>query len=146
MIYHGHKPELTIWKGNGTGFKRQLLTELDTYARGLPPYNQQVTEAHDALHYWKLLVGRKSATILPVSRIYVPRAYENLFTSSLVSCHKTLCYMRELYGRRTDSVDFHLDITTSPSSPFRCIDDCHDTDSAIPPQPGEGAFGSQLGK
>jgi len=33
-------------------------------------------------YYWKLLVGRKSATILPVSRSYVPQAYENLFIAT----------------------------------------------------------------
>ncbi|KAF8057516.1 ribonuclease H-like domain-containing protein [Lyophyllum atratum] len=70
-IQHGSKPSLTKWKGLGTGFRKQLLQEVQRYARRQYPYNQPYNIASGVMGWWRSIEGQEFADVLPVLAIKI---------------------------------------------------------------------------
>lgn len=68
-IYHAQNPDLLYWKGKGQKFTLQLLSELQRYARHQYPFDQPVDPKLGVMHWWRSIIRRDSAKILPVSGI-----------------------------------------------------------------------------
>lgn len=66
-VFHGHKDELTKWKGRATEFKNQLLGEMKMYARQQFPFNNRFDSDKAEITWWQALQGHEFAQILPVS-------------------------------------------------------------------------------
>jgi hypothetical protein len=66
-ILHGHREELTRWKGRAGEFKKTLLDEMKKYARQQYPFNERFDSNQATITWWKRLEGGDYAQILPVS-------------------------------------------------------------------------------
>jgi hypothetical protein len=65
-IIHGHRKELTQWKGRAGEFKKTLLDEMKKYARQQYPFNEKFGDNQAAITWWKRLEGSDYAQVLPV--------------------------------------------------------------------------------